>query len=109
MKPENTEQRQKDRTNSLNLSFFWATDQQATPKQGMGRTLNISETGILLESNCPMANNQNIEMEIAMHNEIMSATGTVVHCTEKATDMFQTGVQFTNINDGDRDILQKFI
>ena len=74
----------------------------------MGRTLNISKTGILLETNCPMDNGQSIEMEIALHNEIISAKGVVAHCTNKNSNIFQTGIEFTNINEQDRQVLLKF-
>jgi hypothetical protein len=48
--------RKHERIQSLNLSYICLDEDANIIKQGMGRTLNISESGILLETHFPMGN-----------------------------------------------------
>ena len=48
------EKRKHPRVNALNLSYICLDEDQQVIKQGMGRTLNVSESGILLETHFPI-------------------------------------------------------
>lgn len=103
--PEN--QRKHHRTDSLNLSFFCIDNDDNVMAQGMGRTLNLSETGILLETSTQMDPGQSVDMEIALKNDIIDARGTVAHSKAATDDYFHTGIEFTQVSNGDMEILKK--
>lgn len=103
------EQRQSPRVDSLNLSFFCIDEEKNIINQGMGRTLNISDEGILLESSEQLPQGKSVDMEIAMQNEIINASGTVIHSTENTDSTFHTGIQFTTISDADKETLRVFL
>ncbi len=105
--PEN--QRKHERTDSLNLSFFCVDKDDNVMAQGMGRTLNLSETGILLETSIQIEPGQSVDMEIALQNDLIDARGTVAHSKEANDDHFHTGIEFTQISSADMEILKKHL
>ncbi|MBU0682223.1 MAG: PilZ domain-containing protein [Proteobacteria bacterium] len=102
--PEN--QRKHARTDSLNLSFFCIDKDDNVMAQGMGRTLNLSETGILLETSVQMTPGQSVDMEIALQNDIIDARGTVAHSKAIDDDHFHTGIEFNHLSHADMEILK---
>ena len=102
-------QRQTLRVDSLNLTFYCIDEEGNITAQGMGRTLNISKEGILLEINTKLQPEQTIDVEIALGNNIIDARGTVIYSTRQKDESFQTGIQFTKISDTDQKILNAFI
>ena len=104
-----TEQRQAPRVDSLNLSYFCVDEEGNIIMQGMGRTLNISTTGILLETTEQIPQGKTANMEIAMKNDIIHASGTIIHSTEAKDNTFHTGIHFTILSDEDKATLSIFI
>lgn len=105
--PEN--QRKHVRTNSLNLSFFCTDPEDHVLAQGMGRTLNLSESGILLETTMQMEPGQAVDMEIALQNDLINARGVVAHSSAADKDHYQTGIEFTKISNADMEILKNHL
>ena len=102
-------QRKHERTDSLNLSFFCIDKDDNVMAQGMGRTLNLSETGILLETSIEMTPGQSVDMEIALQNDLIDARGTVAHSKASDDDHFHTGIEFTQVSSSDMEILKKHL
>ncbi len=101
--------RRHHRTDSLNLSYFNVDENDQIVDQGMGRTLNISQSGILLETTTELSTGQLMDMEMAMHDQLIAARGTVIHCQPLGDGQFQVGIEFTAIKDKDLAILKDFI
>ncbi|MEN8141483.1 MAG: PilZ domain-containing protein [Thermodesulfobacteriota bacterium] len=97
------------RTDSLNLSYFQVDENNEVIDQGMGRTLNISQSGILLETASELDKGQTLDMEMALHDQLISAIGVVIHVQSPNTDVHQVGVEFTTISDKDMETLKEFI
>ncbi len=60
----------------------------------MGRTLNISENGILLETYGPVDTDCSISLTIGLEEEIMDIEGKVAFSKKKEDGKFETGVHF---------------
>jgi hypothetical protein len=101
------EKRSSRRIRSLNLTSY-------TPKKGeeqqyivsIGRTLDVSEGGVKVETHRKLAKGTELEMDIAIEDEIITAKGEVVHTEELKNGLFGTGIQFTSISDEDRGSLR---
>lgn len=104
-----TDQRQTPRVESLNLSYFCIDEEKNIIAQGMGRTLNISTAGILLETSEPVPEGKIVDMEIAMQDNIISTSGTVVHSNIESDNLYHTGIHFTKLSEEDKETLSKFI
>jgi len=103
------DQRQAPRADSLNLSFFCVDEDGNVTHQGMGRTLNISTAGILLETSEQIPQGKTVDMEIAMENEIINASGTIIHSTKHEDGTFHTGIHFTLLSDEAKNTLSAYI
>ena len=101
--------RQHKRTESLNLSYFCIDKDDNVLAQGMGRTLNLSETGILLETSVHMEPGQSVDMEIALQNDLIETRGTVAHSSAADKDHYHTGIKFSQISTADMEILKKYL
>ena len=101
-----SEQRKASRTDSLNLSFF-SVDDDVVTTQGMGRTLNTSITGILLETSEQIPQGKSVHMDIAVKDDIINAEGTVIHSTKNEDNTFRTGIHFTSISKDDQITLKQ--
>ncbi len=97
------------RINSLNLSYVCVNDKGEAVSQGMGRTLNVSESGILLETHFNIDLEQILSLTVALEEELMDIDGRVVHRREKKDGRYETGVEFLKTDEAEFQILKRFI
>ena len=101
------EKRSSRRIRSLNLTSY-------TPRKGeeqqyivsIGRTLDVSEGGVKVETHRRLADGTELEMDIAIEDRIITAKGEVVHTEELKNGLFGTGIRFSAISDEDRESLR---
>jgi c-di-GMP-binding flagellar brake protein YcgR len=104
-----TEKRKNSRINSLNLSYICLDENDVKFKQGMGRTLNISESGILLETNFPIDPEYKVLLTIGLENDLIDMKGEVIHCKSVKNGKFETGIQFFEPDEITRQTLKNFV
>lgn len=104
-----TERRKHQRINTLNLSHVAITDKPDDNRQAIGRTLNVSESGILLETHFPIQSDQTVSLTIGIKDELVDMQGQVVHLLNGETGRFEMGIKFTDINDEGVLIIRNFI
>lgn len=105
-----SDKRRHIRVASTNLLNFVCLDETGEPcHQGMGRTLNVSESGILLETYKPIDPRTPISITIGIEEELVDLEGKVIFLKESAKGIYEAGIQFSHINDNERKILLKFI
>jgi hypothetical protein len=103
------EKRKNPRYDSLNLSYICEDAQGVVLHEGMGRTLNISENGILLETTSESSPENTLTLEIALEDDLVKLSGRVAHCRQAERDLYQTGVEFTKLDEADLALLKQFI
>ncbi|MDM8552015.1 PilZ domain-containing protein [Desulfobacterales bacterium HSG2] len=99
------EKRRHSRIDSLNLSYVCVNEKGKFVNQGMGRTLNVSESGILLETHFCIEPEQLLALTIALEDELVDIRGKVAHCRETGDAKFKTGIEFLETDE----VLKKFI
>ncbi|MBW2591453.1 MAG: PilZ domain-containing protein [Deltaproteobacteria bacterium] len=104
-----TEKRKHDRIDSLNLSYLCVNENNEIVKQGMGRTLNVSESGILLETVFAIEKHQLLSVSIGIENDLVDIQGRVIHCRTGRRKRFETGIEFIDISESSLVILQRFV
>lgn len=104
-----SEKRKHKRVNALNLSHVAVDDRETTVKQAIGRTLNVSETGILLETHFPIESDQNVELTLGFEENLVNLKGKVIHLLNGETGKFEMGIQFTDIDEEGTRVIQDFI
>ena len=104
-----SEKRKHMRINALNLSHVAVDDREDAVKQAIGRTLNVSETGILLETHFPIESDQNVELTLGFEENLVNLRGKVIHLLNGETGKFEMGIQFTDIDEQGTHIIKDFI
>ena len=106
----NQEKRKHSRIDSLNLlNYFYSDDSGDGSAQGMGRTLNVSESGILLEVHTPINIDDVISLTIGLEEDMVGIKGRVVYTKENADKMYESGIEFFDVDDKAKETLKKYI
>lgn len=96
-----------DSINLLNYSCFDGEDHMM--EQGMGRTLNVSVSGILLETTSKLDLNGVVYVTIAFDEDLFSVKGTVVRQKETGENIYEMGIEFTDLDEGQQEYLLEYV
>ena len=101
------EKRASPRIRSLLLaSYVPRKDEQQEYIISIGRTLDVSEGGAKIETHRQLDKGLQLELEIAVEDQIISAKGVVLYSQELGNGLFGTGISFTAINEEARRLLR---
>ena len=103
------EKRKSLRINSLNLSYIGINEDNEIVRQAIGRTLNVSESGILLETHFPIESKQIVSLSLALEDDLINMTGEVVYSRPGDDEKFETGIKFINLDNDTQKVLKVFI
>jgi len=99
-----------DRVTSINLISYVCTDSHdKIIENGMGKTLNVSESGIMLETHNQIDSSLNLLLSIGLEEVLIDIKGKIVHSTPVDKGKYHTGIQFIDLDDNSRKKLAKFI
>ena len=101
--------RKHERIQSLNLSYICIDEDENIVKQGMGRTLNLSETGILLETHFPIELNHVLQLTISLEEDLLDIKGKPVHVRPRDQGKYEIGIQFVELDPSTSQIIKKFV
>ena len=99
------------RLESLNLVSFSHLDTNGrTDMEVVGRTVDLSEGGILLEIPNPLpSTNAEVELTLGIQDEVIRVKGKIVHQRELDNDHFGLGISFVDLSDEDASIISRFL
>jgi c-di-GMP-binding flagellar brake protein YcgR len=104
------DKRRNQRVKSPNLLVYLCIDEEKNKIfQGMGRTLNVSEGGILLETHVPIDPRHTLLLTIAMEEDLMHFKGRIAHSKEREDGRFESGVEFLEMDDQKRRFLSQYM
>ena len=102
--------RKYERKDSLNLIDYVVLGPEGKPiSRRMGRTLNVSEGGILLETYHDLKQGQSVVITIALDEDIVEIDGHVVYIKACEEELFCSGIEFAQINKEGERIIKKYI
>ena len=101
--------RKHERIQSLNLSYICLDENANIIKQGMGRTLNISESGILLETHFPIEPEHVVQLTISLEEDLLDLKGKPAHVRSCDDGKYEVGIQFIELDQNACDLLKKFV
>lgn len=91
------------------LSFVSQNENGQVLKEGMGRTLNVSEGGILLETFDIIDPQYPLLMTIGLKDELMEIGGRIVHTSLQRDGNYLYGVRFDGVDHEKLKILRRYI
>lgn len=104
------EKRKHSRIGSTNLlNYIYLDEGEGDATQGMGRTLNVSESGLLLETHNPIDTKNIISLTVGFEEEMMDIRGRVVYSKKNEAGMYETGIEFFDINEDVLKVLRNYI
>lgn len=101
--------RKHSRVNALNLAEVHILDDNGIADCGIGRTLNVSEAGVLLETYFPIEPDQILDLTIALGDDILEIKGQVIYSRKESTGKYQNGVKFTGYDKTTISALASFV
>jgi c-di-GMP-binding flagellar brake protein YcgR len=105
-----TQRRKHERKDSLNLIDYVVLGSEGNPiSRRMGRTLNVSEGGILLETHHPLKQGQRIVITIALNEDLVEINGHVVYITPCEDKLFCSGIEFSEIDKEGERVVKNYI
>lgn len=103
------ERRQFIRPESLNLLDYLVIDDKGRQgEHSMGRTLNVSEGGILMETRSALAANWKVMITLGLDEELVDILGKVIRSTPDG-ETFHNGVKFIKVSAEKRATLQRYV
>jgi c-di-GMP-binding flagellar brake protein YcgR len=103
------DKRKYERISSLNLSYICLDENKKIVKQGMGRTLNVSESGMLLETHLPVDTRHMVLLTIGLEEDIIELKGKPVHSKKNDKNLYEVGLKFQESEAAVKKTLKKFI
>ncbi|MDD2557063.1 MAG: PilZ domain-containing protein [Desulfuromonadaceae bacterium] len=103
------ERRKHLRFETLNLVYYVVRGDGSYLTQDMGRTIDASESGLLMETRVPLIEGLQIQMDIGFANTILSFTGMVIHSRTSETGMHLSGIEFDSLDPEQRNNLVKYL
>jgi hypothetical protein len=101
--------RKHERIESLNLSYICLDEDKNIVKQGMGRTLNLSESGMLLETHFPIEPKHMLQLTISLEEELLDIQGKPVHIRSDEGGKYQVGIKFVDLGQKSIELLKSFL
>jgi hypothetical protein len=102
--------RKHERYDSLNLLSYVCVDSDGKEwSQGMGRTLNISSSGMKLETHEPVDTRYILLLSIGIEDELVDIKGKVVYCNRGPEGKFESGIEFKQVKPDALSALNKYI
>ncbi len=75
--------------------------------RGLARTLNVSETGLRLETGQFFEPEQKLRITLGLDNDLIQVNGRVVNSQPETDDLCTSGVMFIEFDEADRRTYQK--
>lgn len=91
------------------LSYVCLDKNDKVIQQGMGKTIDVSEGGILLETHVSINPDYTILLSIGFENDMADIRGNVIYSRKRGDGMIESGIKFKDITDECEVILTSFI
>jgi c-di-GMP-binding flagellar brake protein YcgR len=106
----NEEKRKHFRIDSSNLlNYINFDEKEEESSQGMGRTLNVSESGILLETHNVIDIGNIVSLTIGFEEDMVDIKGRAIYSNKNDQEMFESGIEFFDIDDDAQKVLNRYI
>jgi len=104
------EKRKHSRVDSIYLLNYVHRDEDDNALyQGMGRTINVSESGIMLETHVALNQADVVDVVVGLKEDMVPIRGKVVFTQTTENGRFRSGIQFLSIDTAALETLRRYI
>jgi len=91
------------------LSYICLDENNHEMMQGMGRTLNVSEGGILLETHVPIYPHHIVSLTMALEDDLMDFKGKIAYSRKREDGRFESGIEFIEMDEEKQRFYRQYI
>jgi len=104
------EKRKHSRVESIYLLSYVNLDENNEElMQGMGRTINVSESGIMLETHVAFKEQDTVDVIVGLKEDMVTIRGKVIFTRIADSGRYQSGIQFLAIKEDSLSTLRRYI
>ena len=104
------EKRKHSRVDSIYLLNYVHLDETGKAVlQGMGRTINVSESGIMLETHIALNQTDTVDVVVGLKEDMVPIRGKVVFTQNTESGSFRSGIEFLSIDGAALETLRRYI
>jgi len=104
------EKRRHYRAKTVNLISYECVDENGSPwNQGMGRILDISKGGLLMETEALIQAKYVLLLSTDVEEELIKIKGEIIYSRNKKPKVFHTGIRFIEKDEKIREIVKTLI
>jgi hypothetical protein len=104
------ERRRAERRYAMNfLDYEVLTSEGETIGRGLARTLNLSASGLLLETGQFFEPGQALRITLSLANDLVQLIGRVAHSQPLDDNLCSTGVHFVEFTEADHPVFQHYL
>ena len=105
-----SEKRKNARVDSIYLlNYVHLDENDEAMLQGMGRTINVSESGIMLETHIALGEGDLVDVVVGLKEDMVPIRGKVVFTQTTETGRYRSGIQFLSIEAVALETLRRYI
>ena len=91
------------------LSYICLDENNHEMMQGMGRALNVSEGGIMLETHVPIDPHHIVSMTMALEDDLMDFKGEIAYSRKREDGKFESGIEFIEMDEEKQRFYRQYI
>lgn len=103
------ERRASERFATLNFIHYVLDDCGDGDMESMGRTLDASERGLLIQTSDPLPVGHKLCLSVGLAEDIVELSGEIIHCVEDSAGMYSTGIEFAAMDERQLDKLKTYL
>lgn len=103
------ERRHYERFDTLNFVYYVLQDNDSILTQDIGRTLDASAEGLLIQTHEPLVAGLRLQLSLALADELLEARGTVIHVGAEQDGFYRSGVRLDDLDAHQQAQYQRFL
>lgn len=104
------DERESKREESINIVDYVMLGEDGEPESnGMGRTLNVGDRGLLLETSTPLKEQRILLVTLGLKNDMIELKGKITYIGTSEENNFRSGIEFMEIDEEGKRVLHKFL
>ncbi len=104
------DERESKREESINIVDYVMLGEDGEPESsGMGRTINVGDRGLLLETSTPLEEQRILLVTLGLENDMIEFKGRITYIGTSEENKFRSGIEFMKIDEKGKRVLHKFL
>jgi len=91
------------------LAYTHLDEQQRPAEMGMGKVVDLGPGGVRIQLHKPFSVHTELDLALAIEEQIVSARSRIIHTRRLGETLYEMGVVFLQVDEGDRKVLSRVL